>query len=247
MYEQLDAKQAMTNSNENKKLDDSIEAFLSGELDSLEGEQDAADLWKRLQQDPSARARYDALVFAMREIAGRGNKVKSFGDDEADALWPLLMARVAEDARHRTGLSKDALRHMAVPDLVASISRAIVSLSQKETPEEVVVEAASEAPENAVLFSIASVGGSVSLRLYKNDSDATGFVANIADNDVTTNVETSELDAWAAVSSALQTLSMATAELLGDETLVKGRIEVKQGRAEVRLAPVQLNGQTGNK
>ena len=230
----------MSELNDFNKLDDAIENLLSGEMDSLEGEQDAVALWQTLQTNPEAKKRYDAAVLAMRFFAGRRGK-KSFGEDEADSLWPLVMGHVSEDARSRSGLSKQALRHMAVPNLVASISRAIMSFSQADG-EETVIEA--EVPEGteaqAVNFSVASVGGQVSLRLFKNDD--IGFVANVNGGEVQMNTENKDdAGAWMEVQSALNTLSMMTAQLLGDEALVNGQIEIKDGRAHVRLRPLNLS------
>lgn len=221
-------------------IDNALEEFLSAEFDTLEGEQDAVKLWNALKEDAGARLRYDALVLAMRHIGGRKG-LKSFGEDEADALWPLVMGQVAEDARNRSGLSKEALRHLAVPSLVASISKALVSYTQKTTDvpfAETVIEA-SVAPETTaqqVNFSLTSVGGEVSLRLYKNDE--TGFVAQVNNAEVKTNVAQDEVGAWSEVSSALSMLSMMTSELLGQEALVNGRIDIKDGKAEIRFQPL---------
>ncbi len=218
-------------------FDVSLEKLFGGEMESLEDERDAAELWEKLKQSPAAKARYDAIVLAMRYFAGRKG-VKSFGEDEADVMWPVLMGQVAEGSRQRSGLSKEALRHMVVPELVSSISRAIMSYSQQTEVSETAIEAAAPAGAHnqAVNFSIASVGGQVSLRLYKNED--IGFVANVSDGEVKTNVADAALSAWVEVQGALNTLSLMTAELLGDDVLVNGHIEIKDGRAEVRMRPL---------
>jgi hypothetical protein len=235
----------MTKPNDFEQLDESLAALFGGELESLEGERDAADLWQRLQQDARSRTRYDAVVAAMRMIAGRSG-VKSFGDDEADVLWPVVTGGVAQDANRRTGLSKRALMHMEVPSLVASITQAIVNFSRVQTGNEEVVFATDVAGEDEaeLQFSIASVGGQVSLRLYRNDGDEVDFVANVSPSEVNTNVDRTEIAAWAAVSTALNTLSLLTSELLGDETLLNGRIDIKEGRAEVRMQPLTSKAST---
>lgn len=225
----------MTNPNDFDGMEEIFDAFLSGENDSLEGEQDALHLWEVIKNDRKAQAKYDAVVHAFRFLAGRKG-IRSFGEDESTALWPLVMGGVAEGARQRSGLSKQALRHMAVPALVANISSALVNYSRTGDGE-ITFDTPAEGQTEPVQFSIASVGGEVSLRLYRND-EASDFVANVTPAEVTTNVDESEVDAWAAVSTALNTLSMMTKELLGDETLLNGRIEIKDGRAHVSLQPL---------
>jgi hypothetical protein len=234
----------MTKVNDFEVLDDTLAGLFGGELESLEGEQDAAALFERLQGDPQARARYDAVVLAMRMLAGRDATVKSFGDEEADVLWPVVAGGVAQDASRRTGLSRRALMHMEVPNLVASITQAIVNFHrvQPAGAQEVVFETAvsSQADEAPLNFSIAAVGGQVSLRLYRNEGQEVDFVANVSPSEMHTNVDTSEIGAWSAVSEALTALSSMTHQLLGDETLLNGRIDIKQGRAEVRMQPLNL-------
>jgi len=111
-------------------IDERLEALLTGELDSLEGEQEAVELWSFLQSNPAARMRYDAMVVGLRAFAGKTG-TRTFHDAEADALWPVLMGHVATDAHHRSGLSKRALQHMAVPELLASITRAVTNFGAK--------------------------------------------------------------------------------------------------------------------
>lgn len=233
----------MTTTDKPGWLEERIDAALSGELDSLEGEQDASELWNYLQQNPAARSEYDAMVVALRAFANKTG-VKSFYEAEADALWPVVMGGVSHDARTRSGLSKQALRHLAVPELVASITNALSGLSKRvaeaETKNEEVVFELPVSPATPVKdldFSIASVGGEVSLRLYHNDEIDVRCQVN--GDEVRSNVSDSDTN-WREVATALSQLSSVTARVLGEEVLVNGRIAIHDGRAEIRLNPLNV-------
>ena len=221
----------------NQRIDEQIEALLGGELDSLEGEHDAVGLWALLKIDVAARTRYDAMVHGLREFAGKTG-VRSFHDGEADALWPVLMGHVAADARHRSGLSKQALTHLAIPQMMASITQALSDFSKRTTnnSDEVVVDMPIESKETKeVNFSLTRVGGEVGFRLYRNDE--LDVRCNLEGNELRSNVAPAD---WEGVTAALTELSRVTSALLGEEVLVNGRISIHDGRAEVRLNPFDV-------
>ncbi|MCC6810294.1 MAG: hypothetical protein IT381_22885 [Deltaproteobacteria bacterium] len=215
---------------------ETFDAFLSGELDSLEGPQEALEVWEHLKQNASARKNYERVVNALRELS----QVKATADGrlfceaEADAMWPLVFGSVLEGARNRSGLSKQALRHLAVPALVNSICAALTNMqSNRETVLAVDMPEATGNEEFEV--SIAKVDGAVSLRLYKSDGmDVRSFSE---DNATKTNVDG---DQWAGVNAALKELSRLTGDLLKDDALVNGRVTLANGRAEIHLVPLHL-------
>jgi hypothetical protein len=232
-------------------IDDRLEALFTGELGSLEGEQEAVELWDFLQANPAARTRYEAMVVGLRAFAGKTGPL-SFHDAEADALWPVLMGHVAADAHRRSGLSKRALQHLAVPDILASITRAVTNFSEKkpEGMESLVTAGAVRASEDQdVKFSLTRVGGEVAFRLYSSENaggdaqnGALDMRVKVDGNEVKSNVTTED---WAGVTSALGELSRVTEALLGEDVLVNGRISIRDGRAEVFLNPLDVR--SGNK
>ena len=60
--------------NDYTSIDDRLEALLGGELDSLEGEHEATELWDFLKNNPAARMRYDAMVVGLRAFAPRSSR-----------------------------------------------------------------------------------------------------------------------------------------------------------------------------
>lgn len=230
-------------------IDDRLEALLTGELDSLEGEQEAVELWDFLHANPAARMRYDAMVVGLRAFAGKTG-ARTFHDAEADALWPVLMGHVAADARHRSGLSKRALQHMAVPDILASITRAVTHFGaeKRDGVDAIVTAGAIAGSKNQdVKFSLTRVGGEVAFRLYSNEgdvhSDGLDMRVKVENDEVKSNVTTED---WAGVTTALGELSRVTEQLLGEDVLMNGRITIRDGRAEVFLNPLDVRS-SGNK
>ncbi len=217
-------------------IDERLEALFSGDLDSLEGEAEAVSLWQTLQSDRFARRRYDAMMAGLRVFSSPQNR---FSEGEADVLWPVLMGHVVADARRRSGLSKQALQHLAVPQIVASITRALsdFSRSDQNTIEDTVT--ATDVPQSAdqkdMNFQLTRVGGEVGFRLYRNDE--LDMRCAVDGDEVRSNVTPAD---WDNVAAALGELSRATQSLLGEEVLVNGRITIQNGRAEVRLNPLNV-------
>jgi hypothetical protein len=218
--------------------DETFDSFLSGELDSLEGPQEALEVWAHLKTNATARKNYERVVTALRELSQVTPTAdgRLFCEAEADALWPLVFGSVMEGARNRSGLSKQALRHLAVPALVNSICAALTNIDRNaETVVAVDVPDASGDEEFEV--SIAKVGHTVSVRLYKDQGDEMDVRCHVEDNATKTNVEG---DQWEAINNALKELSRVTGDLLEDDALVNGKVIVSNGRAEIHLMPLHL-------
>lgn len=220
-------------------LTERLENLLSGEMNTLEGEAESLELWNYLRSNPDAQREYDGLIFGLRGLSPKKGK-KTFTELEAEVLWPVLMAQVAEDAKRRSGLSKSALAHLAVPQLVASISQALTRFSESALTDGVetkVLETAvgGSAEAQNLDFSIARVGGEVAFRLYRQDE--VDMRCQVAGGEVKSNVEGGD---WDSVSKALSELSQVTSQLLGEDVLVNGRIAIENGRAEVFLNPANI-------
>jgi hypothetical protein len=225
-------------------LTERLDNLLSGDMNTLEGEAEALELWNLLRSDPVARSEYDGLIFGLRGLSPQKGK-KTFTELEAEVLWPVLMAQVAEDAKRRSGLSKRALQHLAVPQLVASISAALTQYSQSKPTEGVETKilettVSESAGAQRLDFSIARVGGEVAFRLYRQDE--VDVRAQVTADEVTSNMEAG--GDWDSVSKALSELSQVTSNLLGEDVLVNGRIAIENGRAEVFLNPANVVRQT---
>lgn len=227
----------------NSPIQSQLESFFSGEFNSLEGQNEVTALWQTIAQDPIAQNQYDMCVEALRLLAHQSG-VKTFHDAEADALWPVLMGHVLQDSQKRSGLSKEALKHLAVPVLVQSITHALVNFKQQSTNTQyetvtLKTEAEEQTSIEPVDFSITSVAGEVSLRIYRN-SGLDMRCSWSEDDTLKANISSQDVENWDSVSDAVSQLSQITSHLLGEEVLLNGRIEVQDGRAQVQLTPLHM-------
>ncbi len=220
--------------------EETIDSFLAGESDTLEGQDDTLSVWKAFAQSPASKTNYHKAIVAFRALEQCGPE-RRFSDAEQDALWSMVWAGVTADAKRRSGLSKQALRHLTIPSLVKSIVAALdnANLQRADALGEVVVEVDVNQADTTqeVEVSIASIGGELSLRVHR-DEELDVHVGVTADG--TPSKSSPEVDNWQAVSSALQELSKRTTELLGADALVNCRVSISNGKAEVHLRPLHV-------
>jgi|GEM_PF-6907992 len=217
-------------------FDDTLEHFLACELDGLEDLGQSQELWQEIRQNPILQKKYDAFVLALRMLSGTLQAV----DPEFESMWPMLLGRVQQDALNRSGMSKEALKHIAVPQLVASITQALYSMTERIAKSEpVVCDLPVDACEPQQLsFSITSIAGELSLRLYQNDN--IDVRCQLANDELKSNVDPQDIRGWEQIDKMLTQLSDASSKLLGEEGLMNGYISIKDGRAQVHVHPMAI-------